>query len=321
MAKGTLFNPARVERPAPTPEGAEATGGDTRDGRVYVYNDARLALAVNVAIAASRPLLLNGPSGSGKSTLAKNVALSLGLRYYEHVVTSRTEATDFLYRFDSLRRLNDAQAKYSQIKPTEMYIEPGVLWWAFDPDSARHRGSKVELTEKDQAKDPSEIQGGGKAVVLIDEIDKAEVDVPNALLVPLGSHRFPVEHLSGRWVTTSQPPLIFITTNGERELPLAFLRRCVSINLRPPGKDELVEIARAHFPKEVNEPLFEEVAAHIVRMGEDERQAAARRPSTAEYLDAVLACLKLGYRPGDPEFNDLANITLSKQHDVEGVDR
>jgi len=126
-----LFDPEDVED-----FGARRSGsvGDRRDGLVYVYGDSKsseIVLAVNVALATGRPLLVRGPSGSGKSSLALNVARVLDYRYYEHVVTSRTVALDLLWRFDVVRRLSDAQA--GGTKPLSDYIEPGVLWWAFDP--------------------------------------------------------------------------------------------------------------------------------------------------------------------------------------------
>lgn len=321
MLEGTLFNPARIQRPASPALRKRAKGGDTRDGSVYVYFDERIPLAINAAIATYRPLLLSGPSGCGKSTLAKNVALSLGWRYYEFVVTSRTEARDFLYRFDSIRRLNDAQAqKQGELKPPELYIEPSVLWWAFDRKSAQQRGSQVALQPKELAVDPCEMNQSAQAVVLIDEIDKAEVDVPNALLVPLGSLQFKVEQ-TGAEITTDKPPLIIITTNGERELPLAFMRRCLSLSLKPPDQQRLVEIARAKISKKKkDEELFNKVAEYVLAMGKDGEQNIQLRPSTAEYLDTVRACIDLKIAPDDPVFAELANITISKRQDIEGVD-
>src|SRR2546423_10451987 len=134
MTNTPTFEPDEVQRFDADPTMAGSAGGDSRDGRLYVYHNKTIALAVNVALVTNRPLLLGGPSGCGKSTLARNVALKLGWRYYEHVVTSRTEARDFLYRFDSIRRLNDAQA--NDLQEVAAYIEPGVLWWAFNQTRA-----------------------------------------------------------------------------------------------------------------------------------------------------------------------------------------
>src|SRR6476661_3688380 len=115
---------------------------DRRDGAVYVY-DPRLKLAVDVALATGRPLLIEGEPGSGKSSLAAFAARNMDWRYYEHVVSSRTRASDLLWRFDTVRRLADAQARAgggAELNDYN-YIEPGVLWWAFDRESATRRGA------------------------------------------------------------------------------------------------------------------------------------------------------------------------------------
>lgn len=312
-------------------------GGDNRDGRVYVYHDKNIALAVNVARVTGRPLLLGGPSGCGKSTLARNVALTLGWRYYEHVVTSRTEARDFLFRFDSIRRLNDAQAQ--DLQEVAAYIEPGVLWWAFDPASAGQRGSQAPLPVERRANDPCEInRESRRAVVLIDEIDKADIDVPNNLLVPLGSLQFNVEPINVKVTAgAAAAPLVFITTNRERELPLAFLRRCVTLDLDKPTEELLVKIAQAHFSDESkateasppaagaadqgvdHEPLFRQIARYVLAQDTPEERTAGLPPSTAEFLDTVRACLTLEIRPDDERFKDLARITLRKRQGVQSM--
>src|SRR5215471_3736570 len=161
--------------------------GDRRDGLVYLYTPA-IELAVNVALATARPILLRGPSGSGKSSLAKNVALRLKRRYYEEVITSRTQHSDLLWHFDLLRRFHDSQIE-NGLKQDADYLEPRSLWWAFDPDSARQRGLSAPKKPEAPALDPSHTKGA-EAVVLVDEIDKADPDVPNNLLVILGSLEF-----------------------------------------------------------------------------------------------------------------------------------
>src|SRR5262245_23264223 len=117
--------------------------GDRRDGRVYVY-DPEVRAAVRVAVASERPLLLRGPAGSGKSSLAPFVARVLQRRFYWATVTARTEARDLMWQFDALKRLNDAQIQADEerrrVTQLQSYIEPGVLWWAFNPATARRRG-------------------------------------------------------------------------------------------------------------------------------------------------------------------------------------
>ena len=120
----------------------------TRDGDVYVCQE-RIVLAVNIALATGRPLLIAGEPGSGKSTLAKNVAAALGWWYYKAMITSRTQANDLLWTFDALRRLNDAYDPNAQLRSKQHYIEPGTLWWAFDPATAEHRGTDALLVQED----------------------------------------------------------------------------------------------------------------------------------------------------------------------------
>src|SRR5258708_27301369 len=173
----------------PTTTGSSPTArpvrvtGDRRDGEVYIYND-RIVLAVNVAIATGRPLLVRGPSGSGKSSLAKNVARLLKRRYYEDVISSATQARDLLWKFDTVAQLADASR--GQQYEVARYIDPGVLWWAFDRGSATRRGFPEESAPA-LAKDPSPLEGSDAAVLLLDEIDKADPGAPNNRLVPLGA--------------------------------------------------------------------------------------------------------------------------------------
>ena len=157
-----------------------ALKGDRRDGLVYLYTE-KLVLAVNVALATGRPLLVRGPSGSGKSSFARNVALWKGWHYYEEVITNRTRALDFLWHFDALSRLNDAQA--NQLRPIADYVKPGVLRHAFDPEGAKEYSTRV--VSNPSTNEPPGAVAFTQAVVLLDEIDKADPDVPNDLLVPL----------------------------------------------------------------------------------------------------------------------------------------
>ena len=284
---------------------------DRRDGEVY-ESDERIDLAVNVAIATGRPLLLRGPTGCGKSSLAPFVARQLGWRYCERVVTSRTQARDLLYGFDAVRRLNDAQAQALE-DDLEHYVEPGVLWWAFDPPSAEVRGARGALARTiPRAQPPADAAGEGPAVVLLDEIDKADPDVPNNLLVTLGSLRFRVEETQTP-VEASHVPLVFLTTNEERALPDAFLRRCVVLELAAHDEDALVRIAGKHFGPD-RRGLYRPLAERVGEARERARHAGTRAPSTAEYLDAIRACLDLGIEV-DPEAHDwrtLFEIAIQK---------
>jgi len=299
---------------------------DGRDGRAYVMSE-ELELAVKVALATGRPLLLRGDPGSGKSSLAAYIARERGWRYYEYVVTSRSHAQDLLWTFDSIRRLADAQLRRDL--DDHQYVEPGVLWWAFARQSAFRRGAPVEAKIRPAAEPHAEVndtRSADHAVVLIDEIDKADPDLPNGLLVPLGSNQFQVTE-TGTSIKIQAPAygntqdsshLIVVTTNEERELPRAFLRRCVVLWLEHPDAKQLVAIARQHFEvyeegmSDDDELLAKELADAVVGMRKDRTREAIRWPSTAEFLDALRACRRLHITVADGGWNELRNMVLIK---------
>ena len=314
---------------------------DRRDGRIYHYDD-RLHLAVELALATGRPLLLRGDPGSGKSSLAAYVARNLGYRYYEHTVTSQSNAQDLLWRFDLVRRLADAQARAGLTNPPPLndydYVEPGVLWWVFNRETALTRGWRDDPNAgpppSKRATEPTDDVNRGRrtdaAVVLIDELDKADPDVPNALLVPLGSLKFDVTDI-GFTVTRAAPPqssgessisrlLVVITTNEEKELPAAFLRRCIVHKLEHPDADRLVTIAKMHFARPParefsarDEEVAHSLALRVARLRSARQEAGRRPPGTAEYLDALRACLPLGITVGNnPEWKAVERATLVK---------
>ncbi|MDR4485627.1 MAG: MoxR family ATPase [Nitrospirales bacterium] len=286
--------------------------GDVRDGEVYVYNE-EITLAINVALATGRPLLVRGAPGSGKSSLAPNIARKLKWRYYEGVITSRTEARDLLWTFDAVRRLGDAQA--GSAKPPVEYIEPGVLWWAFNPESGAFRGrASSERKGVTPLSDPSP-RKHDRAVVLLDEIDKADPDVPNNLLVALGSRKFTVLE-TGRTIGSVQVPLVVITTNNERALPAAFLRRCVVLALPDPDPNRLQTIGKAHIKKGIPVGLFEAAANKFDELKQQARLLQLREPSAAEYLDLLWACKHLNITSTtDSRWRDVSHATLWK-HDT-----
>lgn len=318
-----LFDPEDEDREIPADRGYRL--GDRRPDPVYVYSD-RITLAVNIALATGRPLLLSGDPGTGKSSLAPHVAGNLGWRFLPKTISSRTRAADLLWTFDTIRRLSDAQAGEGHLKDDAAYLEPGVLWWAFDPNGAASRGLTEEerkAREVPTAIDPAASADLDRAVVLLDEIDKADPDVPNDLLEPLGSFRF---RLDGKKVPVeaAEPPLVIITTNDERDLPRAFLRRCVCLTLPAPDDDRLLRIASGHFP-DGDRALHEEVAKKYFEVREEESKEGRRVPSTAEYLDAVSACrelkLALGTEAWVRRFDEIVEATLRKRRKVEDHDQ
>lgn len=334
------FKPATVNRPIAHHELFAASEGDRRDGSVYVYFDPNIQLAVCLALAIGRPLLIFGPTGCGKSELALNVARTLHWRYYEFVVTADSTGTDLVGEVDLVRRLSDAQTKEG-VKEDWQYLEPGPLWWAFDPASAMRRGFPAQHTEGGAgsaastersdlwASDPgpwvawNELQlgtaqspGERRAVVLIDEIDKAQLDLPSFLLVPLGSLQLKVP---GRAIPVrAEPgmaPLVIITSNDERQLPTPFLRRCITLRLKSPTPEELIEIAKgtlAPVIRDEDHAMLRQIADSVAEM----TRSLGRDPSTAEYLDIVKACYALDLWPGDARFEGIEQMIL--QRDVTG---
>jgi MoxR-like ATPase len=281
----------------------------------YVYHDSRIVLAVNVALAARRPLLISGAPGSGKSTLAADVATRLRWSFVGTTVTSRTRLEDLVARTDSVRRLADAQAN-KLLDGDDAYLVPGVLWWAFGAASA----ALVGRHGHDIRMDPQ--NAGNGTVVLLDEIDKAEPDLPNDLLTPLD--RFTIRVPGRAPITAGTSVLVVITTNGERAMPPAFLRRCVALELSDDDPDFFTAVASSHFGERADS-LYADIAARTLELGQFAEDERRRRPSMAEYLDTVRASLDFGQRPpangrpGTPLWGAIEKAALRKTRAVPGV--
>lgn len=285
----------------------------------YVFTD-EIAIAVDVAFATQRPLLVSGPPGSGKSMLAPTLARIKRWRYLDRTFTSRTRLEDLTGELDQVRRLADAQAmaEGEKLPPRWSYLEPGILWWAFRPESALRRGlGQFEVDALGDDFQPARAPKGplsGNAVLLLDEIDKAEPDIPNDLLEPLEERRFTVPQGPEIEAPAKLRYLVVITTNGERELPPAFLRRCISLDLKRPDPNRLANIARQHYPSG-DQDLHLAMAERVDELSEQARRLDIRPPSTSEYLDAIEACAKLGV-PADPDnttWQQIVNATLIKE--------
>jgi MoxR-like ATPase len=186
----------------------------------YVASD-DLALAVNAAVTLQRPLLVKGEPGTGKTELARQVAAALDLPLIEWHVKSTTKAQQGLYEYDAVSRLRDSQLGEARVHEVRNYIRKGKLWQAFEAE--------------------------GRVVLLIDEIDKADIEFPNDLLQELDRMEFHV-YETGDLVRAKHRPVVIITSNNEKELPDAFLRRCFFHYIRFPEPEVLAAIVRVHFP-------------------------------------------------------------------------
>ncbi|MCM8595751.1 MoxR family ATPase [Accumulibacter sp.] len=275
--------------------------------------------ALRAAEAAGRPLLVRGDPGTGKSQLAHAAAVASGRLFLSVVVDSRSEASDLLWRFDAVARLADAQLAAlpggwapRDLRPAR-YVEPGVLWWAFNWEGAAEqlahcRTSGVAPADPEEA--PADWKPERGTVVLIDEIDKAEADLPNGLLEALGNGRFGVPPL-GRVVSRPKnvpAPLVIVTSNEERELPPAFVRRCLVLTLALPKApaelaEYLVDLGRLHFSAlYARHPgVLATAAEQLIGDRRSAAEAGAYTPGLAEYLDLLRVLERITFEGGgDP---------------------
>lgn len=214
-----------------------------------------LMVAVNAAVALQRPLLIKGEPGTGKTVLAHEVAKSLGKRLIEWHIKSTTKAQQGLYEYDAVSRLRDSQLGDERVHDVANYIKRGKLWEAFDADDS--------------------------PVLLIDEIDKADIEFPNDLLLELDRMEFHV-YETQETIKAKNRPVVIITSNNEKELPDAFLRRCFFHYIRFPDDETMAEIVEVHHPGLKKSLLREALKAfYDIR----EVPGLKKKPSTSELID------------------------------------
>ena len=231
--------------------------------------DAALAVAVNAAVTLQRPLLVKGEPGTGKTELARQVATSLEMPFLEWNVKSTTKAQQGLYEYDAVSRLRDSQLGEARVHEVANYIRKGRLWQAFEAP--------------------------GRVVLLIDEIDKADIEFPNDLLQELDRMEFHV-YETGQTVKALHRPVVIITSNNEKELPDAFLRRCFFHYIRFPDPEVLAAIVRLHFPG-IKEKLLATALAQFFEIRET--PGLKKKPSTSEVLDWLKLILAEDLAPED----------------------
>ena len=222
----------------------------------YIATD-DLKIAVNAAVTLERPILIKGEPGTGKTQLATEVAQSLGKPLLEWHIKSTTKAQQGLYEYDAVARLRDSQLGDERVHDISNYILRGKLWEAFEAEQ--------------------------QAVLLIDEIDKADIEFPNDLLLELDRMEFYV-YETKKIVRAKNRPIIVITSNNEKELPDAFLRRCFFHYIRFPDKETMERIVNVHFPK-LKKNLLSEALNSFYKVREV--PGLKKKPSTSELLDWI----------------------------------
>jgi MoxR-like ATPase len=262
----------------------------------YVATD-DLKLSVNAALTLQRPLLIKGEPGTGKTMLAEEVAASLGRPLLQWHIKSTTKAHQGLYDYDAVSRLRDSQLGDEKVKDIRHYIIKGVLWQAFISETP--------------------------AVLLIDEIDKADIEFPNDLLRELDQMAFHV-YETNETISATHRPLVIITSNNEKDLPDAFLRRCFFHYIRFPDRDTLKTIVSVHFPALHAEVLRASLDAFFSLR---EAPGLKKKPSTSEFLDWLRLLIAEDVSASEIDAHNatsvpiLAGALLKNEQDVQLLER
>ncbi len=262
----------------------------------YVASD-DLAIAVNAAVVLERPLLVKGEPGTGKTELARQVAAALDLPLIEWHVKSTTKAQQGLYDYDAISRLRDSQLGDARVHDVANYIRRGKLWQAFDAP--------------------------GKVVLLIDEVDKADIEFPNDLLQELDRMEFHV-YETGQTIRARHRPVVIITSNNEKDLPDAFLRRCFFHFIRFPDAETLAAIVRVHFPT-IKPTLLATALSQFFDLRDT--PGLKKKPSTSEVLDWLKLLLAEDLTPEDLRRDGKTNLPklygalLKNEQDVQLFER
>ena len=274
---------------APGP-GKDTAMSETFQGSQDYVASEELMRAVNIAMVLQKPLLIKGEPGTGKTVLAEAIAKSLGKELIIWNIKSTTKAQDGLYVYDVVQRLYDSQFGGEGVDDIEKYVKLGKLGEAFTADD--------------------------QVILLIDEIDKADLEFPNDLLWELDRMEFHIPE-TGETVTARHRPVVIITSNAEKELPDAFLRRCVFHYIEVPDRELMAEIVNVHF-QDLDQHLLDQVLEAFYRIRS--LPQIKKKPSTSEIIDWIQALIHGGYDP-DRVVAEVPylGVLLKKNEDIDAL--